>query len=309
MMHYVNPGQRFQPSADEWNQIVRKVNELAAAADPTAKRYWADPWCWVRNTSGADRDRYDVMGIGRRPTNQSPSSSLTTITGNIGERPVFDGIVPTEYGRFCVLLEPLKQEAVGRAIFAGVAKVRLDVGIALGDGSGYLCRSRHADVVLGECAKLRMYWGGGAEVLSEDSGDEGTIKTRWAYVRLGPVHTPFYFVELAEGETLRPGMTCNGTIVSGATGTAYLKTICVPATLGEDPTGAAVTVRMAHAWDNGGEVRGIVCCVGLPGTGEMLAVGYAPVPLVPRSYTDTGKHYLDLRFGGVRWYDGAGTSL
>ena len=78
----------------------------------------------VKNNSGADRNRFDVLGIDRPIF--APVDSLASFQ----DRVALVGAVPTEadhFGRFVVLLEPLRAGAIGQACVSGVCQVRLNV--------------------------------------------------------------------------------------------------------------------------------------------------------------------------------------
>lgn len=78
----------------------------------------------VKNTSGSNRKRFDVLGIG---------AALFTPQQNLAHfisRPAIRGVVPQDAhaGRFVVLLEPIANNGIGRGIVSGlcVANVRMN---------------------------------------------------------------------------------------------------------------------------------------------------------------------------------------
>ena len=83
----------------------------------------------VRNDSGADRSRFDVLGV---------SGPLFTPTDNLAEflrAPKLIGALPdadTHAGRFVILLEPLPAGKIGWALAAGVVPVTVNM-VAAGD--------------------------------------------------------------------------------------------------------------------------------------------------------------------------------
>ncbi len=77
----------------------------------------------VRNDSGTDRDRFDVLGI---------ADSVITPSGNEDEfanRIVFSGVAPdsSHRGKFVVCLEPIASGELGRAHVHGVCVVRVEM--------------------------------------------------------------------------------------------------------------------------------------------------------------------------------------
>ncbi len=78
----------------------------------------------VRNDSGADADRFDVLGLG------SPVFEPTDNKADFSRGVVMDAKTPddpTHRGAFVVLLEPIADGAVGRAIVQGLAYVQVDI--------------------------------------------------------------------------------------------------------------------------------------------------------------------------------------
>ncbi|MGD9857773.1 MAG: hypothetical protein AB7U20_22750 [Planctomycetaceae bacterium] len=78
----------------------------------------------VKNGSGQDRQRFEVLAIDRPIF--LPSDNLWSFQDQVA----VIGIVPDEeqhVGRFVVLLEPLRDGMIGRAVVSGVTPVRLNV--------------------------------------------------------------------------------------------------------------------------------------------------------------------------------------
>jgi len=75
----------------------------------------------VRNDSGADRERFDVLGV------SGPVITPTDNADAFKERVAIKGVTPTtsHAGRFVVLLEPLKADAFGRGCVDGVCVARV----------------------------------------------------------------------------------------------------------------------------------------------------------------------------------------
>ena len=136
----------------------------------------------VKNNSGADRERFDVLGIDRPLI--LPSDNLLSFQNQIA----FVGVTPTEVdhlGRFVVLLEPLRDGMIGQACLSGVCPIRLNV---LDEEHEW------ADIEDGETDSLKTDTAGSAFILwKEDaSGGYGGYGygygyyggLRWALVRL-----------------------------------------------------------------------------------------------------------------------------
>jgi len=78
----------------------------------------------IRNDSGFDRGRFDVLGIDRPLF--LPSLALTSFKNHV----TLVGVAPNRrdhFGRFAVLLEPLAAGAIGLALASGVTVVRIAV--------------------------------------------------------------------------------------------------------------------------------------------------------------------------------------
>ena len=138
----------------------------------------------VRNTSGADRERFEVLGIDRPIF--TPTDNLLSFQNQIA----FIGVTPTEedhLGRFVVLLEPLRDGMIGQACLSGVCPIRLNV---LDEEHDW------ADIEDGETDSLKTDTAGSAFILwkEDSSGGYGGYGygygygyyggLRWALVRL-----------------------------------------------------------------------------------------------------------------------------
>jgi hypothetical protein len=112
----------------------------------------------IRNDSGDDRARFEVLGV---------SGPLFTPTDNLTEflsSPKLIGTTPdvaTHAGRFVVLLEPLPAGKIGWALAAGVVPVTIDMKAA-GD--------RFADVTDYDTRFLTSGSSGAARILWADTG-------------------------------------------------------------------------------------------------------------------------------------------
>lgn len=122
----------------------------------------------VKNASGADRGRFDVLGV------DGPVFGPADNPDGFRNKLALRGVTPTSdhAGRFVILQEPLKAGAIGHAIAGGVSIVKIDVQ-AEGD--------RMADAADGAAGNLISGGSGVAQVLWKEPG----TGVRWAVVRLG----------------------------------------------------------------------------------------------------------------------------
>jgi len=139
----------------------------------------------VRNDSGADRERYEVLGI------DSPIFDPASDEEAFKNAPAMAGVTPAEddhAGKFVVLLEPVAAGELALAVAAGAVPVRLDVP---DEDFPY----RLAEVTDGSAANLTAVKRGSAAILWR----EGGTGVQWALVRLGILPEPALFpVELAQ---------------------------------------------------------------------------------------------------------------
>ena len=122
----------------------------------------------VQNVSGSTIDRYGVAGI------DSPLFSPSSYSDAFKAEPLLKVTTPaagTHDGAFVVLLEPLADDAIGRAVLAGATQVQVDVA---DEGHAW------ADVADGDATQLASAPAGSAQILWKQSG----TGTKWAIVRL-----------------------------------------------------------------------------------------------------------------------------
>ena len=124
----------------------------------------------VRNASGSDRERFDVLGV------DVPVIDPASNEEAFKNRLALAGVVPVagHEGLFVVLAEPLASGAIGRAFAAGVCPVRVDVP----DGEG---EWGFAEIAGGVTANLVAHPQGSASILWRAGG----TGVQWAVVRLG----------------------------------------------------------------------------------------------------------------------------
>lgn len=121
----------------------------------------------VRNDTGTDLDRFNIIGLGDPLV--LPADSIDEFK----RRPTFSGETPTaaHAGRFGVLLEPLAQNAIGEAVVAGVVQAQVDITDDMHD----FCE------VATSAEALTSYARGSAQILTS----EGLIGQQWCLIRVG----------------------------------------------------------------------------------------------------------------------------
>ncbi len=127
----------------------------------------------VRNESGADRARFDVLGIA------GPIIKPVDNAGEFTNRFSLRGALPsvTHAGRFAVLLEPAKDQAIVRAVVDGVTVVRVRMNDEA-HGS--------ADIEIGQAGQLTSGDAGAARLLwVEPVEDRQDPEIAWTVARVG----------------------------------------------------------------------------------------------------------------------------
>jgi len=127
----------------------------------------------IRNESGADRARCEVLGISG--TIVKPSDNADAFK----ERVALKGVSPgsEHVGRFAVLLEPLAQDAIGRACVDGVCAVKVEV---VDEAHVF------AEVSPGDPAKLRSGTAGSAALLwIQPPAEREVTGIAWTVAKIG----------------------------------------------------------------------------------------------------------------------------
>lgn len=147
------PASTFNTMVDAASDYQRRSLNRGSSAVPSDTRSGI---VLIRNQSGADRDRFSVLGL---------SSILITPTENSQEfsaRYAMNAVLPTNSytQKFCVLQEPIKSNGLGRAMIVGITPV--NVARPSGDTTEYA----------GVLANQTYLQAGteGAQILWEDSG-------------------------------------------------------------------------------------------------------------------------------------------
>lgn len=119
-------GQPFRPSARQWNEAVEAGEHYAKTqrlGGDSGKR-WSEQDAGrirIKNSSGADRRRGDVLEIG--------TYLLDDLTNDY---PWYDGDLHAgaDGSLSAILLEPIPEDAIGEAIIAGAAVAYVDIQVA-----------------------------------------------------------------------------------------------------------------------------------------------------------------------------------
>lgn len=171
------PGQPFQFPAAVWNEMIDVLRwartQRGSGKNQVAQLVRNSTIVRIKNTSGADRDRFHVLGLGA-PTIDAATDAVSfkydpTITG---ETP----LVSTHVGRFGVLLEPIKNNEFGRAVIAGITPAIINVA---SDKA-----MKFADIEDSQPGRLQLLPYGAAELLWRETGSGAS---KWGLVRIGPM--------------------------------------------------------------------------------------------------------------------------
>jgi hypothetical protein len=171
VLRKVQAGDRLQIPAVTWNTLLDVAQERQARSQnqtgESQPRGLAAGIVLVKNASGADRERFDVLGI------DGPIFTPTDSEQAFTDRVALKGVTPTEddhMGRFVILAEPVKAGLVARAWAFGVCPVKIQV-----DDEAH----RFADVTDGAAGHLAGGSTGAAMILWKESG----TGEKWALVR------------------------------------------------------------------------------------------------------------------------------
>lgn len=139
----------------------------------------------VRNDSGADRQRFEVLGV------DSPIIDPSANEEEFKNRVALSCVAPaadTHEGKFVILAEPIASGKIGRAYAAGVCPVKIDVPDEEQEW-------RYAEIADGVTANLKVGMQGSATILWRAGG----TGVQWAVVRLGqPLPMHVFPVELSQ---------------------------------------------------------------------------------------------------------------
>lgn len=162
----VSKGDRLRIPAAAWNLTNQNNADFLRRRAGRTGPPGAEPddfpgtlWVFVRNDSGADRDRGDIL---------TPTEELLGATDqplSVQRLPVFAGEAPASTSDpVLVLLEPIAEDAIGRAAVIGIAVCTVNVS----DASHGFARP-----TAGNTDRLESAAGGPARVLDRDDGSSG----------------------------------------------------------------------------------------------------------------------------------------
>jgi hypothetical protein len=176
----VIPAAAYNTFVDAAREFLARQHRQAQAGTPSGRHNCI---ILVRNDSGADRQRYQVLGI------DWPIFDPAGDEEAFRNAPALSGVTPAEHdhaGKFVVLAEPIASGRIGCAYAAGVCPVKIDV-----PDEDYPYRL--AEVTDGSADNLTAVKRGSAAILWR----EGGTGVQWALVRLGNPPDPAVFpVEL-----------------------------------------------------------------------------------------------------------------
>ena len=171
------PGEPFQTTAKQWNEIIDaaeyvKARNLPGSSRPAAVQPSKDSGIVrVKNDSGSALAQFAIAGVSAPIFNPSDSDKLPEFK----RQPAFSVVEPeaeAHRGAFVVTLEPIPDGSVGSAVVAGVVQCLVNVSNE---------DHRRATVIEGDSAKLESAHSGGAEIITCQAG----TGEKWAVVRLG----------------------------------------------------------------------------------------------------------------------------
>ena len=156
------PAATFNTILDAARDFQQRQRSVSHAARPQIRQPGV---VLVRNDSGADLDRFAVVGLD--DVLIDPADNLAEFQNHIA----FSAVVPTvdHAGRWAILQEPLADGAIGQAVAAGVTPVQVDMASE---------SHRHAALDPGESGHLQSATSG-AEILWVKSG----TGVKWAAIR------------------------------------------------------------------------------------------------------------------------------
>jgi len=180
-------GQRGPLSAATWNTFVDAARDFLQrqldGGSPSAATPRPYGTILVENLTGGDVDLFGIVGI------DGPVFGPDDSAQEFQFRPALKGVVPSDhFGRFAVLLAPLKAGAIGPALVDGVTAVRVRLPDPTHPPQDPADASiQYADVcnVEGEeTVHLELQARGAGRVLWMEAADNEETGDRWALVRL-----------------------------------------------------------------------------------------------------------------------------
>jgi hypothetical protein len=171
----VKPGQRLRIPAAAYNAFIDTTNKLKSVefnrgGGPTAAGR-PGGLILVRNDSGADQDRFAVLGI------DGVVFPADVNLPGFQNQPVLtavEPVVPDHSDRFVILWEPVADGKLGYAYAQGTPAVQVDVVDV---------DHRYAQIIDGDSTMLQSCFSGGVPLLYV----QNSLGTQWGLVNLFPV--------------------------------------------------------------------------------------------------------------------------
>lgn len=160
------PAETFNTFVDSARDFKKRQRDITRGQTQTINR---SETILVRNDSGADRDRYDVLGIDG--VIFTPTDNADTFKNDVALK----GITPAtddHAGKFVILAEPVKDGSIARAFISGVCVAYIDI-----DDEDHAT----ADVKDADATSLLSCDDGAVSILWAESG----TGNKWAVVRFG----------------------------------------------------------------------------------------------------------------------------
>ncbi|GAB4108769.1 MAG: hypothetical protein Kow00105_16560 [Phycisphaeraceae bacterium] len=195
-LKHVQSGQPMRIPASTYNKMLDATRAHyehqanVASSKPATTGANTTGIVYVKNDSGADQDRFAVLGIDTPiilPGDSESGGHEEEFKRQVALSCVVP-VVPTHTGRFVILTEPLADGAIGRAYVDGVCVVRLRVPNNLNTGT-------QADVVDNDSTVLELKAGAAAQVIWREEVTTSPGEC-WAIVRLGPATRDGYWARI-----------------------------------------------------------------------------------------------------------------
>ncbi|HBR20282.1 MAG: hypothetical protein UV78_C0006G0010 [Parcubacteria group bacterium GW2011_GWA2_43_17] len=171
----VQAGQRLAIPARAYNAMLETAEAYqrnkTSGGDGTGQGGYSSS-VYIKNSSGSDAARFDVLGISDVVFSPADSDALPQFKNKV----VLTGVIPTSVdhagGRFVICQEPIANGSIGSAFAHGVCQVQINVT----DDT-----HKFADVKDSDHALLDSAASGAVSILWKESG----TGTKWAVVRFG----------------------------------------------------------------------------------------------------------------------------
>ena len=187
-------------SARAWNRAQDAADRVLGAGTGFGAGGTQDgsaPYTFVyaKNSTGSTVARWGIMSI--TGVEITPTSTSGGATAQFEQMPVLTGGTPSATTTaWCVAVEPIESNKIGRVAVAGVVQCKVEVTSA--DDKFAACKASSSELKTGASGEATILW-----------KDSGTGSGKWAFVRFGGV---------GAGGGVRLG-TISATWAKGATAT------------------------------------------------------------------------------------------